>query len=65
MNGETVGRPDDDLVCYVRVQGPFSRLGTHLGPYSPGKKVILTAKFADMVFDGQTGNMLVWGMENS
>lgn len=28
MHGESVGRPDNYLVCYVKVKGPFSRAHT-------------------------------------
>ena len=27
MKGKSIGRPDNALVCYVKLQGPFSRGG--------------------------------------
>jgi hypothetical protein len=62
MYGESVGRPDTYLVCYVKVQGPFSRMNMHAGPNLPGRKVKTTANIGDMVFDAHTGNLLVWGV---
>jgi hypothetical protein len=58
MKGESVGRPDDYLVCYVRVQGPFL-LKDISAP--PNAKTSPTAKIGDAVFDAHTGNLLVWG----
>lgn len=59
MDGESVGRPDDYLVCYVKVQGPF--LLAHMHGAS-GAKEPTTAKYGDAVFDAHTGNLLVWGV---
>lgn len=56
LNGEWIGRPDDALVAYVEVSGPLSTAdvslphGITIGPSAP--KGIL-------VFDAQTGNLLV------
>lgn len=58
MNGAHVGRPDDSLVCYVKVQGPF--MLTNVSMPRGTKKT--TAEFGEVVFDGHTGNMLVWGI---
>ncbi len=60
MYGESVGRPDDYLVCYVKVQGPFLLTNVHGGP--GGTKEPTTAKYGDAVFDASTGNLLVWGI---
>jgi hypothetical protein len=63
MVGESVGRPDNYLVCYVKVQGPFQLMGLHMGPHLPNrKKPKTTADTGDMVFDGQTGNIIMWGV---
>jgi hypothetical protein len=58
MYGESVGRPDDYLVCYVKVQGPFLLTSVHM-PHV--KKAPTTAKYGDAAFDAHTGNLLVWG----
>jgi hypothetical protein len=64
MYGESVGRPDDYLVYYVKVEGPFLLTYMHGGPDLPGIKhpTPTTAKYGDAVFDGHTGNLLVWGV---
>jgi hypothetical protein len=60
MDGESVGRPDDYLVCYVKVAGPFLTAGLKLSPQA--KKVPKTARYGDEVFDAHTGNLLVAGV---
>ncbi|MBA2288059.1 MAG: hypothetical protein H0W02_21500 [Ktedonobacteraceae bacterium] len=61
MQGESVGRPDNYLVCYVKVRGPF--LLTNVSMFRlPNGQSQSTAEFGDMVFDGHTGNDLVWGV---
>lgn len=62
MVGESVGRPDNALVCYVKVEGPFFLTNIHGGPPRPNSKVPTTAKYGDAVFDAHTGNLLVWGV---
>jgi hypothetical protein len=62
MYGESVGRPDDYLVCYVKVEGPFLTTMVHGGPPLPDIKHPTTAKYGDAVFDARTGNLLVWGI---
>jgi hypothetical protein len=62
MYGESVGRPDNYLVCYVKVEGPFLLTYMHGGPSLPGVKHPTMAKYGDAVFDGRTGNLLVWGV---
>ncbi len=59
MDGESVGRPDDYLVCYVKVEGPFLTAGLKLSPQAKAPK---TVKYGDAVFDAHTGNLLVWGV---
>lgn len=58
MKGESVGRPDDYLVCYVKVQGPFQVQNAEV---PPGAR-LPNADIGDVVFDAHTGNMLVWGV---
>jgi hypothetical protein len=60
MKGESIGRPDDALVCYVKLQGPFS-LGAVSVP--PGVTTTGNAPSGKMVFDATTGNLLVWGLD--
>jgi len=62
MNGESVGRPDNALVCYVKVQGPFSLANSHAGSFATSKPAPTTAEYGDAVFDAHTGNLLVWGV---
>src|SRR5579875_856850 len=62
MAGESVGRPDDALVCYVSVEGPF--LVANMIHVPKGAK-IPPAKYGHEVFDAHTGNMLLWGVNFS
>ena len=57
MKGEFVGLPDNSLVCYVKVQGPFMLTNVHLPKGYPRT----TAEIGDIVFDGHTGNLMIWG----
>lgn len=57
MKGESVGVPDNSLVCYVKVQGPFLLENIH----APKSYTRTTADIGDMVFDAHTGNLLTWG----
>lgn len=59
MNGESVGRPDTYLVCYVKVEGPFQVKHEEAPPNA--KAASNTANTGDAVFDAHTGNLLVWG----
>jgi hypothetical protein len=60
LKGESIGRADTTLVCYVEVQGNLSTARIH----SPGGvNIPSTAHFGDMVFDAQTGNLLLWGFD--
>ena len=57
LGGETVDRPDDYLVCYVELSGPFLLSGMSLPPGV--KPAIVQTAFE--VFDAHTGNLLVFG----
>ena len=65
LNNVSIGRPDDVLVCWVELIGPldvsdeisvpaFVAAGSPNVPYPPAPKKIL-------VFDAQTGNLLLSG----
>ncbi|HZU69219.1 MAG TPA: hypothetical protein VFA09_18225 [Ktedonobacteraceae bacterium] len=62
MRGESVGRPDNALVCYVKVQGPFLLTNIRGAPPRPNVKAPTTAEYGDAVFDAHTGNLLIWGV---
>jgi hypothetical protein len=64
MEGEDIGIPDNAPVCYVLLQGPFKATGMHLSPEAASKLHgrIPVAKRVDLVLDGRTGNLLVWGI---
>jgi hypothetical protein len=57
LGGATVGRPDDYLVCYVELRGPFLLSGI---PLPPGMKPPIV-ETAHEIFDAHTGNLLVFG----
>ena len=57
LGGGTVDRPDDYLVCYVELRGPFLLSGMSL---PPGMKPPIV-ETAHEVFDAHTGNLLVFG----
>jgi len=52
LDGESIGRPDTALVCYVKLQGTF----LFMGPKGP-----LTTHIAYEVFDAETGNLILAG----
>jgi hypothetical protein len=52
LHGESIGRPDTALVCYVELQGTFIFAGAK-GP--------MTAHEAYEVFDAQTGSLILTG----
>jgi len=65
MHGEFIGRSPTTLVCYVEIHGNLSMAGISApavsgasasGPPQP-------AHIGDMVFDAQTGNLLVAGFD--
>jgi len=62
MGGESIGRPDTTLVCYVEVHGNLSKAGIvhELGPASTNTQ---PAHVGRLVFDAQTGNLLILGLQ--
>ncbi|MHB8599136.1 MAG: hypothetical protein ACYDER_20280 [Ktedonobacteraceae bacterium] len=58
MRGESPGLPDDALVCFVLLKGPFY---VQVG-YAPGSQAnpAATAPKIGEVFDAHTGNLLEW-----
>lgn len=60
MAGESTGLPDDAVVCIVKVAGPFLLTQMH-GP--AGGSCTEMAPTGHMVFNGKTGNLLLWGVE--
>ncbi len=57
MQGESVGVPNDALVCYVELSGEFE-FGS---PFSNRATILHRG---DAVFDARTGNLLVMGVGN-
>jgi len=68
MRGESTGRPDNALVCYVLLKGPFT-IDISLPPPPQGKTwgkpVYPKESEIEEVFDAHTGNLLVWGIPAS
>jgi len=62
MGGESIGRPDTTLVCYVEVHGNLSKAGIvhELGPASTNTQ---PAHVGRLVFDAQTGNLLILALQ--
>jgi len=61
MKGESTGLPNNALVCYVLIHGPFQATGMHLNPVV-GPKSAPVVPLTDIVLDARTGNLLVWGI---
>lgn len=60
MRGESLDElPAHAAVCYVRLSGPFSSQHIHAPKGATLSTVFQTGY---MVFDAQTGNLLVWGL---
>jgi hypothetical protein len=57
--GEDVGRPSDTLVCYVVLHGPF-KVGAVSAPYGTTPVSSETFQTGEIVFDAQTGNLIMW-----
>ncbi len=57
MRGESVGLPDTAIVCYVKFHGPFTQVNASV---SPGAKPLPPTDTGVEIFDGQTGNLLMW-----
>ena len=65
LKGETIGRPPTTLVCYVEVQGKLSMANAH-SPFIKGRPYTpRTAHVGHVVFEAQTGNLLLWGFAGS
>lgn len=56
MHGESVGLADTAQVCYVELYGPFTM---KYAPVPPGASLPVSATGVE-VFDGLTGNLLLW-----
>jgi hypothetical protein len=61
MKGESTGLPNNALVCYVLIHGPFKATGMHLDPVF-GIKTAPVVPLTEIVYDARTGKMLVWGV---
>ena len=59
MRGASIGRPDTTLVCHVEVHGNLSTSWVHVP--MPGIYPA-TAHVGVLVFDAQTGNLLIRGL---
>ncbi len=62
MGGKSIGRPDTTLVCYVEVHGNLSRVGI-VHEISPASTNTQPAQVGRLVFDAQTGNLLILGLQ--
>lgn len=65
MHGESVGRPDNVLVCYVLLKGPF-QIAISGPAIPPGHNASPSSNSSGItrieeVFDAYSGNMLLWG----
>jgi hypothetical protein len=60
MHGESLDGqvPPGGLVCYVKLTGPFSTVSLSM----PAGAKPWTASTGEMVFDAQSGNLIVWGL---
>lgn len=61
LRGESIGRPDNALVCYVEIQGPLSTADITFPSGSEPKGTPVPAQTGVLVFDAQTGNLLLQG----
>ena len=59
IQGESVGRPDNTIVCYVQLRGPFipGELDVPYGVSNPNATLLRGYE----IFDAHTGNSLGWG----
>ncbi|MBA2285143.1 MAG: hypothetical protein H0W02_06660 [Ktedonobacteraceae bacterium] len=63
MAGESIGIPGNAPVCYVLLQGPFQATNVRLSPALASKlHGTPVVSRTELVFDGRTGNLLVWGI---
>jgi hypothetical protein len=60
LKGEPIGRPAPTLVFYVEVHGNLSTASIHS---PPGVNIPSIAHVGDIVFDAQTGHLLLWGFD--
>lgn len=60
MGGEYVGLPDNAPVCYVLIHGPFLMTNASFSPAEHIKQPPVVAT-TEIVLDGRTGNLIVWG----
>lgn len=58
MRGESPGLPDNALVCFVLLKGPFY-VQVDYAPGAPASTAQTASEIAE-VFDAHTGNLLVW-----
>lgn len=58
LQGEFIGLPDNAIVCYVELTGPF--LMDNMASLPPGAKIPTVQKGVE-VFDAKTGNLLISG----
>lgn len=59
LGGEDIGLPDNAQVYFVVLRGPFVMENMHV---PPGEQVPAVDR-GDEVFDAQTGNLLLWGID--
>jgi hypothetical protein len=59
MHGESTGLPDDAMVCYVELRGPFNPVMMSIPPGAGGQQK--PVETGEEVFDAETGNLLEWG----
>lgn len=65
LGGEYIGRPDNALVYYVEVYGPFTtnvQLGPSVSTLSTTAQTSRPFAIGQIVFDASTGNLLLWGI---
>lgn len=62
LRGESIGRPGTALVCYVEIHGALST--EHLRLPATGTRAPRPASVGVLVFDAQTGNLLIRGFDD-
>ncbi len=58
LDDEPIGLPNNELVYFVKVQGPFTTTNVR----TPNGKSLPPAQFGFEVFNAETGNLLVWSI---
>ncbi len=63
LRGESIGRPDTTLVCFVKVHGPLIVLRSAPLPMHHPHPVSAKTPMpvGELIFDAQTGNLLIRG----